>query len=123
MYRRNKILGSYFHPSPAFRHPQDAKDVLESNLINKKLYYRSYVDCGDTLYVIVNENLSKIKAFIRTGTFLPAITASDQLSNAGSNRRSLGLALLRQLLGSSAISGLGLYKSINTIKAVFIKIN
>lgn len=112
------------HPSPGYRHPHDPQDVFVGNVRHPKLYYRSYVDCGDTLYVIVNENTSKIKAYLRTVHILEYQAAYSQaLQSAGINRRSIGLARLLLLLGNSSVSGMGLYKSINADKTVFIKVN
>lgn len=112
------------HPSGGYRHPHDPQDVLISHGKRPKLYYRSYVDCGDTLYVIVTENLNLMKAFFRSANSLAAQDAFlASLNSAGPNRRSLGLALLIQFLGNSSTTGLGLYKSINSDKTTFIKIN
>ncbi|MEI9959130.1 MAG: hypothetical protein WDM90_23090 [Ferruginibacter sp.] len=111
--------------NPLERHPHDPEDVLNSSILRKKLYYRNYVDCGDTLYVIVNENLNKIKNFAETHPIRSAQASQEwqNLGSAGSNRRSLGLSLILFFLGNSASSGFGLYKSTNAAKTEFIKLN
>lgn len=107
------------------RHIHDPQDVLNSSILRKKLYYRNYVDCGDTLYVIVNENLTKIKQYSSTHNMLLIQYSAEwkALGYAGLNRRSLGISLLLPLIGSSSESGFGVYKSINAAKTEFVKIN
>jgi hypothetical protein len=109
---------------PQDRHPNDPQDVFAGNVRHLKLHYRSYVDCGDTLYVVVNENIAKMKAYLR---YVHVMEYQDGYKNAvqsaGANRRKVGLQKLKELLGSSMVSGIGLYKSINADKTVFIKIN
>jgi flagellar basal body L-ring protein FlgH len=111
--------------TPGQRHLHDPQDILNSSILRRKLYYRNYVDCGDTLYVIVNENLNKIKQFSTTAHLKTSQNSAtwQALASAGNNRRSLGIWLLLTILGNSNNSGLGLYKSINASKTEFIKIN
>jgi len=111
--------------NPLERHLHDPEDVLNSSILRKKLYYRNYVDCGDTLYVIVNENLNKIKIFSNTHPIRSAQETTEwkALINAGTNRRSVGISLLLAFLGNSATTGFGLYKSTNSAKTEFIKLN
>ncbi|MBS1509939.1 MAG: hypothetical protein JST86_03810 [Bacteroidetes bacterium] len=113
------------HPSSGYRHPHDPQDIALGNGRNRRLYFRSYVDCGDTLYAVVNENLALIKLYFQTKNFrqIEESTTWTQIAGAGANRRSLGLQALLELLGSSSVSGLGLYKSVNADKTEFVKVN
>ena len=111
---------------PGERHIHDPVDICESNgWFRKKLYYRSYVDCGDTLYVVVNENLTLVKHYFQSRVIRNLIYEDPwkQLAGAGTNRRALGIQFLKDLLGSSSINGLGLYKSVNADKTEFVKLN
>jgi hypothetical protein len=122
------IMGDYHTHNDFFpkdRHPHDPNDITESNFThdNRRLLYRSYVDCGDTLYVIVNENLSKMESFNRTHNFMYIHYHEWQVLGSSQNRRADGLQLLFKLLGLSSYSGVGVYKSINADKTIFQKIN
>ena len=108
---------------PIDRHPNDPADVLSGNAKNLTQNFRSYVDCGDTLYAVVNEDLSKIQEFFRTNNLRNKQDLWANLLYNSTDRRHLGMNLLLSLLGSSSIYGLGLYKSINADKTEFIKLN
>lgn len=131
-YRQLKIL----HITPIFdwhchsdqlskdRHPHDPDDIAASNSYYSSIQdFRSYVDCGDTLYAIVNEDLNKIRTFLQTKNLDIQTNLWSNPMYYSPNRRQLGMNKLLELLGSSNISGLGLYKSINSDKTEFIKLN
>ena len=109
--------------NPLDRHPQDPGDVHAGNAAFRTQGFRSYVDCGDTLYAIVTQNLAQLNTFLSTHN-LPDIHETWATPiNAGPNRRSQGLMLLLQLIGTTDQSGLGLYETTDPEKTHFIKIN
>ncbi|MBX2889219.1 MAG: hypothetical protein KF829_11285 [Ferruginibacter sp.] len=108
---------------PKDRHPHDPQDIAAGNSRNFYQDFRSYVDCGDTLYAIVNEDLIKIKSFLRTRNLQSTNDSCVGQINSGIDRRTEGMILLIQFIGSSSTSGFGLYKTIDAEKTKFIKIN
>lgn len=109
---------------PKDRHLHDPQDLIAGNVQYKnQLYFRSYVDCGDKLYVIVTENVDLFNSFLSTHN-LPNEHASWLTPlYQSTNRRELGKQMLLALVGSSKTSGLSIYESLDADRVYFQKIN
>jgi len=89
--------------------------------------YTSFIECGDVRYALVIEDPVKAIAFFNANT--PAIINKKYLTNLNtnpnysSNYQLAGQEATIAAIGSAAVSGIGFYKSTNTEKTVFVKIN
>ncbi len=126
LYRYKIVLDYHTHQDrfPKDRHPQDPVDLLVSNKwYQNNLNFRSYVDCGDTLYVIVNESTDLLKQYFKTKNLKREHSSWVIPMYNSTNRRKDGMDLLLALIGASGVSGLGIYKSTDNDKLNFIKLN
>lgn len=106
------------------RHLHDPMDIGAGNgRYLAKQDFASYVDCGDTIYVLVTQNLATFKNYVNSHNFENGQTAWYNSLYFSNNRRGVGLSKLKEYIGSTENSGLGLYKTTDSTFTNFIKIN
>ena len=76
------------HPDGRYRHAQDPVDICETIRFEKKDYY-SIVDCGDTLYAVVVEDLSLVRKLKRSSNLASKMDLPpwNTLDTAGLKRK------------------------------------
>jgi len=106
------------------RHLHDPADIDAGNKqFRAKQDFASYVDCGDTVYVLVTQDIVKFDNFVRNHNLSNEQDAWIGPFYNTSNRRNLGITKLKELIGTTSNSGLGLYKTTDSTFTNFVKMN
>jgi hypothetical protein len=113
------------------RHMHDPADLVtlqkRANNPVAAQFFTTYVSTNDTLFAIVLEDATKAQAFFRGRSRFMVNENNDAYSRYSSAPYLQRAAALRSymlsLIGNSAISGLGIYKTNNPEKTNFVKLN
>jgi hypothetical protein len=100
------------------------------DLLNQNPPVPVLTECGFVRYALVVENPQKANAFFRTQGNGPLLLYNKLLQMVYNDPRSstnlfhqVSVEKLRLILGNSAISGIGIYKSSNPEKTLYTKLN
>jgi hypothetical protein len=114
-------------PNPLSRSAPSGSD-FKTLKINSRYPYTSFIDCGNVRYAIVVENVDLSRTFFQKPENRIDILTANQDSiaqtkpNWSTDWQNATEVSILELIGSSAISGIGVYKS-DTTKTTFIKLN